>query len=254
MSLAFRVEEVAEIDSTNDSCRQRALAGEPAGLVIRADLQTKGRGRRGRGWVSPPGNLYTSILLRPSRPAAEIATLGFAAVVALGDAIAPLLPTTVALRHKWPNDLLLDGGKVSGILLEAQGPEPGIAGFVVIGIGVNILSHPPDTPYPVTDLQAAGAGPITPRALLDRLLAAFAPLYAAWEERGFAAIGPLWRRRAIGLGEPIEVRLQDNAIQGVFRDLDGDGALRLALADGTERRVSAGDVYFPATSSGRGRS
>jgi len=254
MSLAFRVEEVAEIDSTNDSCRQRALAGEPAGLVIRADLQTKGRGRRGRDWVSPPGNLYTSILLRPSRLPAEIATLGFVAVVALGDAIAPLLPAVVTLRHKWPNDLLLDGGKVSGILLETQGAEPGTAGFVVLGIGVNIVSHPPGTPYPVTDLRAAGAGPITARALLDRLLAAFAPLYEVWEARGFSAIEPLWRRRAAGLGEPIEVRLQDNALHGVFRDLDRDGALRLALADGSEKRISAGDVYFPATSSGRGRS
>src|SRR5690606_35009525 len=108
MSLAFRVEETPEIDSTNEACRRRALRGEPAGLVIRADLQTKGRGRRGRGWVSPPGNLYTSILLRPLRPMAEVATLGFVAVVALGDAIAPLPPPAVALRHKWPDDLLLD--------------------------------------------------------------------------------------------------------------------------------------------------
>lgn len=254
MSLAFRVEETPEIDSTNEACRRRALRGEPAGLVIRADLQTKGRGRRGRSWVSPPGNLYTSILLRPLRPMAEVATLGFVAVVALGDAIAPLLPPAVALRHKWPNDLLLDGAKVSGILLETQGAEQGAEGFVVLGMGVNIVSHPSGTPYPVTDLQEAGAAPIGPRTLLDRLLAAFAPLYNAWEASGFAAIEPLWRRRALGIGQSIEIRLQDTALQGVFRDLDRDGALRLALADGSERRISAGDVYFPGQSESRDRS
>jgi BirA family biotin operon repressor/biotin-[acetyl-CoA-carboxylase] ligase len=245
MSLAFRVEETPEIDSTNEACRRRAQQGEPAGLVIRADLQTRGRGRRGRDWVSPPGNLYTSILLRPARPAAEVATLGFVAVVALGNAIAPLLPVTVALGHKWPNDLLLDGAKVSGILLEAQAAEAGAAGFVVLGIGVNIASHPPGTPYPVDDLRSKGAAEILPRALLDRLLAAFAPLYDTWEREGFAAIEPLWHRRAVGLGQAIEVRLQDSALHGVFRDLDRDGALRLELADGSERRISAGDVYFP---------
>ena len=254
MSLAFRVEETPEIDSTNEACRNRALQGEPAGLVIRADLQTKGRGRRGRDWVSPPGNLYASILLRPVRPAAEVATLGFVAVVALGDAVEPLLPSTASVRHKWPNDLLLNGSKVSGILLETQGPEQGGDGFVVLGIGVNIASHPAGTPYPVTDLQAAGAAPISARALLDRLLTAFAPLYAAWESAGFAAIEPLWRRRALGIGQPIEVRLQNTALHGVFRDLDRDGALRLALPDGTERRVSAGDVYFPADAPMPGRS
>jgi BirA family biotin operon repressor/biotin-[acetyl-CoA-carboxylase] ligase len=246
--LAFRVEETPEIDSTNDACRLRAREGEAAGLVIRADLQTKGRGRRGRGWVSPPGNLYTSLLLRPRRPAAEVATLGFVAVAALGDAVAPLLPAGVALRHKWPNDLLLDGAKVSGILLETQGPEDGQGPFVVLGIGVNISSHPPETPYPVTDLQAKGAPPMTARALLDRLLAAFGPLYEAWEAGGFAAIEPLWRQRAVGLGQPIEVKLQDRSLHGIFRDLDRDGALRLELPDGSERRVSAGDVYFPAAS------
>lgn len=245
MSLVFRVEETPEIDSTNEACRQRAMEGEPAGLVIRADLQTRGRGRRGRDWVSPPGNLYTSILLRPRRPISEVATLGFVAVVALGDAVAPLLPSTVTLRHKWPNDLLLDGAKVSGILLETQGPEQGADGFVVLGMGVNIASHPSDTPYPVTDLQTAGAAPIAPRDLLDRLLAAFAPLYASWEAAGFGAIEPLWRRRAQGIGQDIEVRLQDTALRGVFRDLDQDGALRLQLTDGSERRISAGDIYFP---------
>jgi BirA family transcriptional regulator, biotin operon repressor / biotin---[acetyl-CoA-carboxylase] ligase len=247
MTLTFRVEEVAEIDSTNEACRQRALQGEQAGLVIRADLQTKGRGRRGRDWVSPKGNLYTSILLQPARPAGEIATLGFVAVLALGDAVQAILPPTTQVSHKWPNDLLLNGRKASGILLETQTAQ-GASPFVILGIGVNIVSHPADTPYPVTDLLANGAALISPRELLDRLLAAFAAAYASWEQGGFAAIEPAWRRRAIGIGQPIEVRLQSGSLRGTFRDLDSDGALRLALPEGGERRISAGDVYFPNSS------
>jgi len=249
MNLTFRVEETLEIDSTNDACRQRALQGEAAGLVIRADLQTKGRGRRGRDWASPKGNLYTSILLQPARPAGEIATLGFVAVLALGDAVQAILPPTVQVAHKWPNDLLLNGRKVSGILLETQ-TVSGASPFVILGIGVNILSHPADTPYPVTDLLANGAAVIEPRELLDRLLAALAPAYAAWELGGFPAIEPAWRRRAVGIGQPIEVRLQGGSLRGIFRDLDTDGALRLALPEGGERRISAGDVYFPVSSGG----
>jgi BirA family biotin operon repressor/biotin-[acetyl-CoA-carboxylase] ligase len=244
MNLIFRVEETPEIDSTNEACRRRALQGEPAGLVIRADLQTQGRGRRGRDWASPKGNLYVSLLLQPARPAGEVATLGFVAVVALGEAVRAILPPTTQVEHKWPNDLLLNGRKVSGILLETQAAQ-GAAPFVILGIGVNIVSHPVGTPYPVTDLLAAGAAPIPPRELLDRLLAAFAPIYESWERGGFAAVEQAWRRRAIGIGQEIEVRLQEGTLHGTFRDLDSDGALRLALREGGERRISAGDVYFP---------
>ncbi len=240
MSLVFRIEQLAEIDSTNEACRLRALAGEAAGLVIRADRQTAGRGRRGRSWISPPGNLYASVLLRPGRPVAEAAALGFAAVTAMGDVAEALLPAGAAVRHKWPNDLLINGRKASGVLLEAQ------PGFVVLGIGVNIASHPADASYPATDLAAEGASPISPQSLLERFLAELAPLCAVWEAEGFAALLTAWRRRAVGLGEAIEVRLEREALSGIFHDLDADGSLRLRLSDGTERRIAAGDVYFPA--------
>lgn len=244
MSLAFRIEQVAEVDSTNRACRLRALAGEAGGLVIRADRQTAGRGRRGRRWNSPRGNLYVSLLLRPERPMSEAAALGFAAVTAMGDVAAALLPDGAQVRHKWPNDLLINGRKASGILLEA---EPGI---LVLGIGVNIASHPAGTPYPATDLIAEGAASISPQPLLERFLAAFAPLHETWQEDGFAALLPAWRRRAAGLGETIEVRLERETLSGIFRNLEPDGALRLTLPDGTERRIAAGDVYFPATRRG----
>lgn len=241
MSLAFRIEQVAEIDSTNEAIRLRAVAGEAAGLVIRADRQSAGRGRRGRAWTSPPGNLYASLLLRSQRPVSEAAALGFAAVTAMGDVSQALLPAAAQVRHKWPNDLLVNGRKASGILLEAQ------PGFLVLGVGVNIASHPADTPYPATDLISEGAAALPPQALLERFLAAFAPLHDAWEAEGFAALLPAWRRRAAGLGEVIEVRLERETLSGTFQDLEPDGTLRLALSDGTERRIAAGDVYFPAT-------
>ncbi len=116
----------------------------------------------------------------------------------------------------------------------------------MLGIGVNIASHPSDTPYPATDLVAEGAAPLAPQTLLERLLAAFAPLYAAWEKDGFGGLLPAWRRRAAGLGSAIEVRLERETLSGIFKELEPDGALRLALSDGTERRIAAGDVYFPA--------
>lgn len=245
MSLAFRIEQVEETDSTNEACRLRALAGEPAGLVIRADRQSAGRGRRGRSWSSPSGNLYASLLLRPQRPISEAAALGFVAVIAVGDAVESLLPPSAEVRHKWPNDLLVNGRKVSGVLLETQAGPDGRPDFLVLGIGVNLADHPAGTSYPATDLRAEGAGLIAPQALLERLLAAFSPLYDVWEAEGFGALLPAWRRRAAGLGERIEVRLEREAVSGIFRDLAPDGTLLLALADGSERRISAGDVYFP---------
>lgn len=245
MSLAFRIEQVAETDSTNEACRLRALAGEPAGLVIRSDRQSAGRGRRGRSWSSPPGNLYASLLLRPRRPVAEAAALGFAAVIAVGDAVEALLSPSAAVRHKWPNDLLVNGRKVSGVLLETQAGAGGRPDFLVLGIGVNLTGHPADTPYPATDLKAEGAGLIVPQSLLERLLAAFGPLYELWEAAGFGALLPVWRRRAAGWGERIEVRLEHETVSGIFKDLGADGTLLLALPDGSERRISAGDVYFP---------
>ena len=142
MSIAFRIEEVPAIDSTNKALRERAAAGEPEGLVLRADAQTAGRGRRGRGWDSPPGNLYVSLLLRPPCPPATGATVGFVAAVALGAVLRALTPAPAPVRHKWPNDLLIGGAKMTGVLLEAGTQPSGALDWLVLGMGVNIVSHP----------------------------------------------------------------------------------------------------------------
>jgi BirA family biotin operon repressor/biotin-[acetyl-CoA-carboxylase] ligase len=248
MTLAFRIEDIASIDSTNNACRLRAEMGEPEGLVIRADRQTAGRGRRGRPWESPVGNLYCSLLLRPARPAKEVATLGFAVVAALGNVVADLLPAERVLGHKWPNDLLIDGRKASGLLLEA-GPSAGPSiDWLVIGMGVNIVSHPPDTPYQATDLEEMGCAPIASRSLLERFLSAFSSLHALWERHGFPAISRVWMDRAHGVGGSIEVRLEGETLHGRFHSLDSDGALVLELPTREFRRIAAGDVYFPGPS------
>ena len=245
MSLDFRILELSTVDSTNEACRRHAESGAAAGLVVRADIQTGGRGRRGREWVSPAGNLYCSILLRPSRPANEAAALGFAAVAAVGDVVTELLPRAREVGHKWPNDLLVDGRKTSGLLLEAQsGPNGGLA-WLVIGLGVNIVSHPPETRYPATDLCEMGAENVAPGELLAAFLSAFGPLLGAWELAGYQGIEAAWNKRALGIGREIEVVLDNATLRGRYRSLDKDGALVLELAGGGTRRISAGEIFFP---------
>jgi BirA family biotin operon repressor/biotin-[acetyl-CoA-carboxylase] ligase len=243
MTIAFRIEEVPSIDSTNAALRARAAAGEPEGLVLRADAQTAGRGRRGRGWDSPEGNLYVSLLLRPDCRPAEGATLGFVAAVALGRVLRDLTPAEVL--HKWPNDLLVGGGKMSGTLLEAGTKADGRLDWLVLGMGVNIRSHPETGLYPTTDLVASGGPSLKPRELLDRFLAVFGPAYDAWVKGGFQVIRADWLAFAAGIGERVVARLEREEVSGSFADLDPDGALILRLESGQQRRISAGDVFFP---------
>jgi len=244
MSLQFHVEHYDLVDSTNDLARDRASAGAAAGLVIRADRQNAGRGRRGRSWSSPPGNLYCSLVLRPDPPPAAIATLSFVTVIALGDVLVDLLPGR-AIQHKWPNDLLVEGRKISGILLESASRSSQTLPALVIGLGVNIVSHPDQTLYPVTDLMEQGAEPLSAADLLERFLPRFAHHYDTWQCGGFTAVLPAWRQRAIGIGNDIVVRLETETLTGRFVDLDTDGTLQLALPGGAVRRIAAGDIFMP---------
>jgi BirA family transcriptional regulator, biotin operon repressor / biotin---[acetyl-CoA-carboxylase] ligase len=234
-----------DIDSTNDEAKRRAGEGAAQGTLVWARAQSAGRGRRGRSFISPPGNLYMSIVLRPDRPAASAAQLGFAAALALGDAVAPLLPRPEGLRYKWPNDVLIDGRKVSGILLESQAAGEGKLDWLVVGIGVNLASFPDNVDYPAISLAAAGASGVTVEALLETVSGRFQVWYERWRAEGFLPLRAAWLARAHGLGEEIRVRLPGDEASGRFAGLDEDGAL--LLEDGTtRRRIGAGDV-FPAS-------
>jgi len=241
---AFRLCHYATLGSTNDEAKALARAGAPAGTIVWADEQTAGRGRRGRTWQSPPGNLYLSLVLRPDGAPAHAAQLGFVAALGLGDGLAELVGPAVELRYKWPNDLLASGKKLAGILLESETAAGDRVDFVVVGIGVNIAAAPGGVEFPATSLAAEGIAGVTAAVLL----AAFARHFEIWERRwratGFLPVRAAWLARASGLGKPIRVRLERSALFGRFLDLDADGALVLEEAQGN-RRIAAGDV-FPA--------
>lgn len=228
------------IGSTNAEALARARAGECGPLWITAAVQETGRGRRGRNWASPAGNLYASLLLTDPAPPPVAAQLSFAAALALHDAVAECAPQLgPALKVKWPNDLLLGNAKIAGILVEAETGPPLAA---VIGMGVNCASHPADTPYAATDLASAGAM-ISPEALVAVLARTMQVRLAQWDRgQGFAAIRSAWLRRAAGLGGDIRVRLPEREFSGLFEGLDDDGRLLVRNAEGVTV-VTAGEVF-----------
>ncbi len=240
----FRLCHYATIGSTNDEAKALARAGAANGTLVWADEQTAGRGRRGRLWRSPPGNLYLSLVLRPDAAPSRAAQLGFVAALGLGDALQPLVGPALRLRYKWPNDLLANGQKLAGILLESETSASDRVDFVVVGIGVNIVSAPEDAEFPATSLMANGIAGVTPAILLEAFVRHFADWARRWREEGFAPVRAAWLAAASGLGENVHVRLELSTLFGRFHDLDDDGALVLDSPEG-RRRISAGAV-FPA--------
>lgn len=233
------------LDSTNAEAERQARAGAPDGTVIWAGRQTAGRGRHGRAWDSPQGNLYCSVILRPDAPPATAAQLTFVTALALGEAVDGALPAGSKLAFKWPNDLLLDGRKLAGILLESSGGKDGQLDWLVVGCGLNIR-HFPETVsgYPATSLHAAGASAPAPGDALATFLQAFAVWRARWQDEGLAPIRAAWLARAARVGGEITVRLPGDELRGRFTGLDETGALLLDLPDGSRRTVTAGDVFF----------
>ena len=240
----------ATLGSTNAEALARARAGERGPLWIVAAAQTAGRGRRGAAWVSAPGNLYATLLLTEPSPQAAAPQLSFVAALALHDAVAASAPQLgPALALKWPNDLLLGGAKLAGILIEGES-DPAFA--VAIGIGVNCAHHPDGTAWPATDLAARGAL-VTPDALLAALAAAMARRLAQWDRgQGFASIRADWLKRAAGVGGDIRVRLPEREFSGRFEGLDETGRL-LVTEGGALTAIGAGEVFGFAASPKEGR-
>lgn len=233
------------VGSTNDEAMSRLRAGLAAPFVVTAKSQTGGRGRHGRVWASPPGNLYMSLALRDPAPVVRAPQLGFVAGVALTDALRRRLGGDARLRLKWPNDIQFSGAKVAGMLLESTVLPNGAFGCV-IGIGVNCRSHPVDLSYAATNLCAVGDDDVSPDAVLADFLVHFDIHYSIWNGGdGFGAVREAWLSRAAGLGEPVVVATRAARRIGIFRDLDASGRLLLD-ADGDLVAIDAGDVFFPA--------
>jgi BirA family biotin operon repressor/biotin-[acetyl-CoA-carboxylase] ligase len=239
------------IGSTNAEALALARAGDGGPLWVAAEQQTAGRGRRGRAWHSPLGNLHASLLMTDACAPGRAAQLSFVAALALHDALsesASALAKRIAL--KWPNDLLLDGAKAAGILVEGETlPDGRFA--TVIGIGVNCAAHPPDTPYRSTSLAQAG-GEATPQRLFPTLTRTMLARLAQWK-RGdaFSAIREDWRARAAHIGERIRVH-GTAEIAGVFEGIDADGRLLLRADDGAIQAFAAGEVRLPVAGRGEG--
>jgi BirA family biotin operon repressor/biotin-[acetyl-CoA-carboxylase] ligase len=229
--------------STNDVMKERARAGAPAWSAVVAGRQTAGRGRQGRAWLSPAGNLFLSVLLRPQLPPASVPVLPLAAGVAAAEAAGEW---GVDARLKWPNDVLVGERKLGGVLVEASAGSEGLD-TVVIGIGMNLTLDPvwapPELRDAVTSVQAeSGRDPgvaAAAAAVLDRL----AVWYDALARDGPPPVLAAWRARSVSWwGRTVEARCGDAVLRGVARGLDGRGALILDLADGSQRAVLSGEV------------
>ncbi len=247
----YRLLSLEATDSTNDDALQAARSGDPGQFWVVAGEQRAGRGRHGRQWSSPPGNLYASLLLVDPCEAQFAPQLGFVAGLSLHEAVEAVAGIGAPrLSLKWPNDLLLDGAKLSGLLLEGHRLAPGGPLAVVIGFGVNVAFAPTNTPYPATSLQAIKPG-LTREDLFLSLSTAFARTFSAWRASirmnaadPFGPIRRLWLERAAGVGQDVTIRLPSGEKKGIFGGLDRFGRLQLKSSSGVEL-IDAGDLYFP---------
>ncbi len=263
LSEGYRVESHESVGSTNALALERARDGDPGNLWIVASRQESGRGRRGRVWDTPSGNLAATLLVVDSHDLGLAATLGFVAGLALADAlhaVVPNQPISVApdgvqgtdprtrFELKWPNDVLADGAKLAGILLESAILE-GSRFALAVGIGVNVVSHPEDLRYPATSLQSLGSR-CDAETLFLALSDAWTQNCREWDTgRGLWRIRQRWLSRAAGLGSEVAVRVDGNVVRGVFETIDDDCRFVVRSRSGEIVKIAAGDVHFGAVAS-----
>lgn len=232
-----------EIDSTNAEARRRAEAGEGGPVWITALRQTAGRGRRGRSWETGEGNLAATYLFTTRMRPAEAAQISFVAALAVADLASRFVPAAL-VTLKWPNDLMIDGRKAAGILVESGALNDGLL-WVAVGIGANLARAPEIPDRPTTTFAAhMRTPPPNPLDALSHLAEALERWRDVWERLGFEPIASAWTARAHGIGETCLVRLTNETINGIAEGLDLDGALKLRMTGGEMRRITAGDVFF----------
>jgi BirA family biotin operon repressor/biotin-[acetyl-CoA-carboxylase] ligase len=240
----WKVHTYASLPSSQDYVRELVEDEDeffPEGTVVQALSQTKGRGRHGRQWESPLGNLYMSLLLRPDCDAATAGQISFVIAVALSAAIGQVLRIGHDKKLKWPNDILIDGKKCAGILLESElNPDGGVKA-IIVGMGVNIHGAPEGA---VGLQQVTDEITVPVNKFRDIALARVSDYYRQWQKEGFAPIRELWLKQAANLGAEITVKLGEKQFQGIFRDLDAGGTLKLVQNDGKVLDITSGDVYI----------
>lgn len=251
------------IGSTNAEAMNAALRGDSGKLWYAALQQTEGRGRRGRAWESPHGNLAASLMIVPDCDAAALGSLGFVAGVALNKAIQRILPAAILhtgldgadaapgqaerrIALKWPNDVLAEGDKLAGILLEAQKRKDGKTA-IVIGFGVNVVAAPQGLPYPASSLRDLGS-PADAETVFEALAQSWVEAYTLWNNGiGLPAILALWRENAAGIGAEVAVQRNSDVVRGVFETIDDAGRLIVRDNEGHRIAITAGDVHFGTT-------
>lgn len=228
---------VDEIDSTNAEALRRIEAGDHGPGVIVGLSQTGGRGRRGRRWESPKGGLYFTYYATTTAPLRTLSLLGFVAALAVADVVSDA--GADAVRLKWPNDVLVNGAKLSGILLESSA-IPGGGAWLALGIGINLAAAPQGLDQATAGLNRA----VTPEEAAPRLMARLLHWGDRLAAEGFEPLRQAWLSRAYGLGEPVNAAAGTGRVEGAFVDLDADGALVLDTPTGRVR-ITAGEVFFP---------
>ena len=238
------------LDSTNEEAKRLGGGGGAHGAVIWAKRQTHGRGRLGRSWVSAEGNLFVSILLNPQVPLETCAQLSFVAAVAVAETLEAIVPNPETISCKWPNDILCDGKKLGGILLESfitTGHSEMPRQWIAVGVGINIDSAPEHVMFPATCMRDAGVELISAKIVLSRFIHHFIHSYDLWVSKGFKPIEKLWTERAYHLGKPIEVIVGETQHEGEYQGIDAEGRLLLRDRKGKVTGIVAGDVFFKET-------
>ena len=238
----FEIDHRESVGSTNVEARLLAEQGAQEGTAVWADMQTAGTGRRGRSWSSPIGNMYVSLLLRPLCAVSQASQISLVAALGLGDAIGQMIAAE-RVSNKWPNDVLIDGKKAAGLLLESSANYTNEINWVIVGCGANISSFPKVADYATTCLSDAAERSIEVEEFLLCFIDCFYQRYSIWLESGIAEIRKSWLERAHHIGKEITVRLPTEEKRGIFEGLNMDGALILALPNGEREFVTAGDVF-----------
>ena len=240
----YRLVRLREVSSTSDEAKALAQKCASEGTIVVADRQIGGRGRHGREWHSPFGNLYLSLILRPGCSASTASQLSFVSALSVGGALSVIIPSVQKVRYKWPNDVLWGGRKLSGILLESHLHDDGMVDWLVVGVGVNVESHPSEgqVKWPATSLHAEGFRSVTTHTMLREFCVSFHRRYMFWKQNGFAQLREEWLASNIGLGERVEVTFPMGVVTGILSDVAMDGSITLLDDKGKCHKISSGTL------------